>query len=371
MLSEAECRERVSRLLARVDAEIELLIITRPEHVYYLANYLPSPNNIDHRAPAYLVVQRGGSTTLVLDGFVRPQSDVAVDDVIHGRWNVADPGITRARGTAKTAAELIQRAAPQVVGVEAAATAAMVTGDVPVVRDVEPDIGRMRQVKDRDEINLIRAAVRVGEALHAASWDLVRPGMREIDVYSGMLAKGLEVAEGPFVMMCEFISGPRAFYGGGQPTMRRMESGDNIIMDLFPYVDGYRCDLTNTITVGGQPTAVQRASFDAVHEALMAAEAMIRPGVSANDIYVVQDEVLRRADPGWGLRAHAGHALGLEHPEAPDFMPGIDGEIIEGMVIALEPAAYGQPFHGVRLEHNYLVTAGGLETISSHRLGLS
>ena len=50
-------------------------------------------------------------------------------------------------------------------------------------------------------------------------------------------------------------------------------------------------------------------------------------------------------------------------------MPGVEGEMREGMVIALEPGAYGMD--GVRLEHNYLVTADGLERLSNHRLALA
>jgi len=357
-------------LLDRVDADVETLVVTRPEHVFYLANYMPSPNDIHHRAPQYLVIQRGGSTTLILDGFAKLDGEPAVDEVIHGPWGVAEPDQTRAHCTAGAAVELISKLGSEVVGVELAAVPAAVTDAVHEVRDIEPHLGLMRQVKDPDELKLIRAAVRVGEAMHAASWECLAPGMREIDGYAAIVTAGLEVAEGPFVMMCEFISGPRVVPRRGDPGPRVMETGDNVVMDLFPYVNGYRCDLTNTITLGGRPTPEQQHAFDAVHAALTASEAMIRPGVRAQGIYAVQDAVLRRANPDWGLPGHAGHSLGLEHPEAPDFVPGVDGEILEGMVIALEPGAYGMPFHGVRLEHNYLVTADGLERLSNHRLGL-
>ncbi len=371
MLDNAACRARVRRLFESVDTEVEALVVTRPEHVYYLANYLPSSVNIGHRAPPYLIVQRGGSTTLVLDGFAKLEDDPAVDEVIHGPWRVAKPDAARSHAAVQAAVEVLQKAAPKVLGVEVAAAPAAVTAVAADVRDIEPQLGRMRQVKDADELQLIRAAVRVGEAMHAASWERLQPGMREIDAYAAMLAAGLETAEHPFVMMCEFTSGPRAVTGGGQPTARRMEAGDNLVMDLFPYVDGYRCDITNTITIGGRPSSEQLAAFEAVHEALTTSEAMIRPGVRAQDIYAAQDEVLRHANPAWKLPGHAGHALGLEHPEAPDFVPGIDGEVLEGMVIALEPGAYGMPVQGVRLEHNYLVTADGLERLSNHRLALA
>ena len=371
MLSTEGCRARTRRLLEAVDADVETLVVTRPEHVFYLANYMPSPNDIHHRAPQYLIIQRGGPTTLILDGFAKLDVEPAAAEVIHGPWRVAEPDVTRAHCTAKAAIDLLRKLGSEIIGVESASVPVAFAAVAREVRDIEPHLGRMRQVKDPDELDLIRAAVRVGEAMHAASWECLAPGMREIDAYAAIVTAGLEVAEGPFVMMCEFISGPRVLPRRGDPGPRRMETGDNVVMDLFPYVNGYRCDLTNTITLGGRPTPEQQDAFDAVHEALTASEAMIRPGVRAQDIYAMQDAVLRHANPDWSLPGHAGHSLGLEHPEAPDFVPGVEGEVLEGMVIALEPGAYGMPFHGVRLEHNYLVTADGLERLSNHRLALA
>ena len=212
----------------------------------------------------------------------------------------------------------------------------------------------------------------VGEAMHAASWECLAPGMREIDGYAAIVTAGLEVAEGPFVMMCEFISGPRVVPRRGDPGPRVMESGDNVVMDLFPYVNGYRCDLTNTITLGGRPTPEQQDAFDAVHEALTASESMIRPGVRAHEIYAVQDAVLRRANPDWGLPGHAGHSLKWTGAS-------------RGAGLRARRRGRGAGGHGHRpragrlrhalprrrrLEHNYLVTADGLERLSNHRLGL-
>ena len=102
------------------------------------------------------------------------------------------------------------------------------------VRDIEPHLGRMRQVKDPDELDLIRAAVRVGEAMHAASWECLAPGMREIDGYAAILAAGLEVAQGPFVMMCEFISGPRSCLAAATPAHAAWKPATTSSWTCFP-----------------------------------------------------------------------------------------------------------------------------------------
>ena len=171
-------------------------------------------------------------------------------------------------------------------------------------------------------------------------------------------------------MMCDFRSGPE-LAAGGHPTDRVIERGDNLLMDIFPYVNGYRCDITNTLNAGGEPSADQEKAMATALAALAASEALCKPGVTAHELHQAQNDAIRAADPTWSLRGHAGHCLGLEHPEPPDFIPDNHEPIVEGMVITFEPGVYDPSFHGVRVEHNYLVTANGLERLSHHELGLT
>ncbi len=41
------------------------------------------------------------------------------------------------------------------------------------------------------------------------------------------------------------------------------------------------------------------------------------------------------------------------------------------MVVTLEPGLYGIESGGIRLEHDYLITADGYRRLSDHTLGLS
>ena len=369
MLTAAGCRARVGRLLEGLDDRIEAVLICRPEHVLYFSGYMASPNTLKMRAAYFLLVERSGEITLINDGWGRLREPHHADGIQGGTWKVASSAFSGYQAAAEAAARAITARGFGTIGAETSAFPAAAAGAVDEVIDVEPQINSRRAVKDADELELIRAAISVGEAMHASARENLRPGMSELELYSRIIHDGTLAAGGPLVMMCDFKSGPE-LGAGGAPSERVMERGDNLLLDLFPYIDGYRCDITNTLNVGGSPSAEQEKAMIGAQAALAASEAICRPGVPANDFFQVQDETLKAANPDWSLYGHAGHCIGLEHPEPPDFIPDNEEPIVEGMVITFEPGVYDPSFHGVRIEHNYLVTTDGLERLSNHRIGL-
>ena len=71
------------------------------------------------------------------------------------------------------------------------------------------------------------------------------------------------------------------------------------------------------------------------------------------------------------LPHHAGHGLGLGHPEPPILVPESDDVLLPGDVVTLEPGSYIDGVGGVRVEHNYVITADGCRRLSNHQLRLT
>jgi Xaa-Pro dipeptidase len=90
-----------------------------------------------------------------------------------------------------------------------------------------------------------------------------------------------------------------------------------------------------------------------------------RPGVPGRAVDAALRQTLVDAGYGAMLMSHFGHSLGLQHLERPYIIPAEEMPLEEGMVIALEPAIYPQGAQGMRLEDNYLVTAHGLDLLST------
>ena len=377
MPTQEGARERLARFRETLDPDVEAALICRPEHLLYLGNFYPRPNSLNLHGSGYLLIERDGPCTLFTDNWLAgdaveapPQESSPVDLVLSATWyDCVKPATPRGGVVAELVNETLEKKKISRLAAETSFLPRQAAACVDSVIDCEAALLSMRERKYPDEIEAIRKGVRTAEAVHRASRELLEPGQREIDYYGRLVARATSEAETPFVMMCDLASGERAASGGGAPGKRVIEEGDLVILDIFPYVEGYRGDITNTLVAGGNPTSEQTELFGLVASSLEKAAALLKPGTPASAFSEVIIETFAAA--GEELVHHAGHAIGLGHPEAPELVLESDRTIDSGMVLTLEPGIYGKPSGGIRLEHNYLITEDGFEQLSHHELGLA
>lgn len=371
MLTKDGCRARLERLRGRAGKEWDAIIIHLPEHLLYFANFYPLPNSLNFRSSSFLLVERDGPTTLFTDNWLTPSDEAAADHSLVTDWYTCKRAAqNRALQVGNAVRERLESLRVGTLAAEICHLPTIVGAQAKRLLDIEPSIREMRETKDPDEIAAICRGIRTAEAIHGASRGALREGLSEIEYYARLMEPAIVAAGAPFVMMCDLASGPRAAAGGGAPTSRIMSRGELVILDMFPYVEGYRGDITNTLVVGGKATAEQKELFALVHEALKTGEKLLKPGTPVREIHDAIDSLFRKAPGNRSLVHHAGHNLGLGHPEAPEIVPESDRVLKQGMVMTLEPGIYSDPTGGVRLEHDYLITETGCERLSNHQLGL-
>jgi Xaa-Pro aminopeptidase len=379
MLTHEGCAARRARLWQALPAPCDVLILGDPKHLIYFANYAPSPfawRSVDATALLLLEPDRA---TIVADNLVQPFLDRAqVEEVVAPIWYEMKRSASHRQGVpVRSALDRLAGRSTRRIGVEMATVpAGLIEGlrasspGLEIV-DLDPIIRPLRRAKDPDELDLIRLAIRAGEAGHAAALSQVVPGMTELDAYLIVQEAAIRAAGEPVLVYGDFATGSRTERErGGPPTSRPIERGDLLILDFSVVVNGYRGDFTNTLAVGNAPTTRQRALFEACVAALAAGEAELRPGNSARAV----DAAVRGHFAALGLAdafpTHSGHGLGLGHPEPPYFVPESDDTIQAGDVVALEPGLYIEGVGGMRFERNYLITPDGFETLSRHRITL-
>lgn len=363
MLTSTGCRARREQLLATVEAD--LLVISNPRHIFYLSGHAATPLNLGGWGPNHLLIQRDGKTTLFAHNFYMGNADhINVDSIETWHWYDAkkDParpvfqqGVEelnkRLRGAGRIGIELGQFP----YGVEVQETT-----------DITDAIMTMRRSKHADELACIRRAIAAITEGHQAARTIIQPGLTEIDVYNAIYAAIVKAAGEAVIPLGDYAVGERAFQGGGPATERTLRAGDLMILDVFPIIGGYRGDFTATVSVDSRITDRQQQLQDALHAGIAAGEALLKPGTVARDVYRAVHTALDERGYGEAFPHHAGHGLGLGHPEAPYLVPNSTEVLQAGDVITLEPGAYGADF-GARIEHNYRITETGFERLTDHQ----
>lgn len=243
----------------------------------------------------------------------------------------------------------------------------------PTVRFVEADdiVMNMRAVKSDAEL----AALRTGSGFADEVGDIVRrkivPGVTEREmanvVISELTRRGVTNA---------FATCQSGVERSGEPYLvppvsdRVMEDGDLVHMEINGRYQGYMIDICRATTVG-EPTEAGVHLLETVNRMLEVSIAAIKPGVLAEDLEKIADDVAVAAGYkgkfafGYGgAGTYLGHGIGLGVDEPPAICLGEKTFLRPGMVLTIEPGLYRTPAGGARIEDEVLVTETGVEVFT-------
>lgn len=356
------CRDRRRRLwdalAPALGPQVESLVLADPLHLRYLANVYSDPFAYGADYGALLRVGRDGTAALWYESRVPPTIDQAhADERTKIVWY---DGLSAARGSRRL---VLLEALKQAGGDRIHDT---ITD--PLAPAIHDAITNMRRSKAPDEVAMLKRCMRAGEAGQAWALKHCAPGMTELQVYEGVVAAVTEHLGHAAVVYGDFAVSPGPSRKGGPPTRAELKVGDTLILDFSVVAQGYRSDFTNTLVVGKEPNPRQQRLFDLCGAAMAAGEELLKAGTPCLEVYNAVREVFARVDLAERFPHHAGHGLGLGHPEAPFFVRDATETLVPGNVVTLEPGLYVDGVGGVRLEHNYLITSEGYERLSEHAL---
>jgi Xaa-Pro dipeptidase len=363
MLTAEGCRQRRQRLWQELDPppDNDHLRLHDPLHLMYLANFAVDPFSLGGDYGGYLLLRNDGHAKLLHDDRLpKSVAEAHVEERVVVPWY---DGQSPGRGPRRLA--LLQGVNPTQGGLRIHDQ----PGD-PYARNLIGTLAALRRRKDPDEIALLKHCMRATEAGHAWARANVRPGMTELDVYVGVSGACIQAAKQAVIVYGDFAVSPGPARRGGPPTDRVLEAGDMFILDFSVVLRHYRSDFTNTLVVGKEPNPEQQHLYDLCVQAMAQGENALRAGQACLTVYQAVREVFDRSGVAQHFPHHAGHGLGLSHPEGPYFVREADETLVAGDVVTLEPGLYVPNVGGIRIEHNYLITDRGYERLSNHTIAL-
>jgi Xaa-Pro dipeptidase len=223
-----------------------------------------------------------------------------------------------------------------------------------------PCVEELRRIKTPDEIERIRKAAELADRGYEHFAQVAEIGMAEYELVAETEAFLKENgAEDNFMLIA---SGGVEVVGMTPPKARRLATGDHLITELTPQIDGYWAQICRTLVMG-EPSSEQSESFAIFAEARQAAEDILKPGVDIADVAKAQNDVFRKY--GYGdytgpkYTRVRGHNLGLHPDENPYVLEDVHYIVKENMVIIAHPNTY-LPLAGYMVfGDTLLVTANG------------
>lgn len=237
--------------------------------------------------------------------------------------------------------------------------------------DIAGDTMTQRMIKSQEEIDLITKAANIADIGGAAIHELIRPGVREIDVAMGG-RNAMELAISDAFPDSEirdswvwFQSGINTDGAHNPVTTRKLEEGDILSLNAFPMISAYYVALERTLFVG-EPDSASLKIWEANVAAHELGQKLIKPGAVCSEIceeinkFFEERDLLKYRTFGYGhsfgvLSHYYGREAGLELREDNDTV------IEPGMVISMEPMLTipeGTPGAGGYREHDILVVSG-------------
>jgi Xaa-Pro aminopeptidase len=251
----------------------------------------------------------------------------------------------------------------------------------------------MRLNKSDAEIATMRRAAAITREAHLAAMRAARPGRFEYEVEAELLrtfrAHGSErPAYGSIVG-----SGPNATILHYRKNDRQLEQGDLVLIDAGAEYGYYASDVTRTFPVSGRFSREQRAVYEVVLRAQLAAIAAVKPGATLESIHdetvsVLLDgllelgllhgekqQLLENGDYKKFYMHRTSHWLGMDvHDVGRYHRGGAPRPLEPGFVLTVEPGLYISPHAeveagfrgiGIRIEDDILVTQDGHDNLTS------
>ena len=249
-----------------------------------------------------------------------------------------------------------------------------------------------RLIKRAPELKIMRKAAAISAEAHRRAMVQCKPGLFEYEIEAELeyafRKGGAQYPAYPSII----AAGANACVLHYIQNSDRLRKGDLLLIDAGAEIDCYCADITRTFPVSGKFSGRQRAIYDIVLEAQLAAIDRVKPGADFNapheaavrtiaaglkDLKLLKgslDSIIERGNYRKFFVHRTSHWLGMDVHDVGEYRVNGAWRMLEpGMVLTIEPGIYipakpGYPkeWHGIgiRIEDDVLVTRNAPEVLT-------
>lgn len=338
----------------------DAFIVTNLTNIRWLSGFTGSAGTL-------VLSSKSSSAILITDGryaFQAPEETSAQDVEVRISTSVAEQREMLKSAIEKTGSSRVGLEAEHVSWSRQQALVEMFSSLEPLKGVVE----KLRRHKDKGETARIEAAAEIADAsleelLPQLSKSVRDDGITEQEFAAAhdhqMRLKG--ASEQAFETIV--AAGSNGARPHARPGARVIQPGELVVIDSGAVVDGYRSDMTRTVSVG-EPSEVAQRMWQVVQESQQAGVDAVRAGATTGEIDKICRDIIQ--DAGWGeaFMHSTGHGVGLDIHEIPGVSANTEEVLGEGEVITVEPGIYLPEHGGVRIEDTVSVAATGCRPLT-------
>lgn len=228
----------------------------------------------------------------------------------------------------------------------------------------EVQVETLRRIKDKDEIELIRAASHIADRALEITIPHLLHSPTEVEFAAELDYNMRKLgAEGPSFETI-VASGTNSAMPHARPTLKTIREGEAVVIDFGATVEGYHSDCTRTYFLGSQANPEFEEAYQAVAQAQHLGCQAATKGGEISQI----DKTCREVLDSYGmlkLFTHGtGHGVGLEIHELPWVSAGNSAPLQEGDIITVEPGVYLEGKFGIRIEDTLAINQDSVEQLT-------
>jgi Xaa-Pro aminopeptidase len=148
------------------------------------------------------------------------------------------------------------------------------------------------------------------------------------------------------------------------PSEKKLQDGDILIIDTGTTYDGYFCDFDRNYGFG-KISKEANAAYLILWEASEKALEKAKPGITCSEISNTMTSVLKKSNLPSNSVGRMGHGLGLQLTEPPSIMNNDKTILKKNMILTIEPCYEYLPGKMLVIEENILITDDSFELLTS------